>query len=137
MINRAPIALNNLVVTNTIPAGARYIAGGDEPPTNGVVRWTIARLEAETATALSYTVLAQRSLVNFDYRVTSEEGAGTRGRTIAVTIVDNQPPRTGDGFIVLNDGASATWGVSGQSSSTSVTYNPSFAIYLPTVHGAE
>lgn len=136
VINRAPIALNNLVVTNTLPAGARYI-DGDEPPVDGVVRWTIERLDAETATELHYTVLAQRSLVNFDYRVTSQEGASTRGRDMAVTIIDNQPPQTGDGFIVRNDGASATWGVGGQSSNTGGTYNPSFAIYLPTIQGGE
>ncbi len=133
--NRAPIALNNVTVTNVMPAGATYLSGGDGAPTNGIVRWTIGRLAPESVTELSYQVRAQSSLVNYDYQVQSQEGASTRGRTLVVTRINGQPPRVGDGFVIVNQGATVLWSgeVGGQSKLTNAAYNPSFELYLPAV----
>jgi uncharacterized repeat protein (TIGR01451 family) len=134
VINRAPIPLTNLVVTNTLPAGATYLSGGDGAPTNGIVQWSIPALAADTSTTLDYRVHAENSLVNYDYRATSSEGASARGRTLAVTIVDGQPPFTGDGFVLTNGGATAIWAeVQGVGGMSNRVYNPSFTLYLPTV----
>ncbi|MCB0183237.1 MAG: DUF11 domain-containing protein, partial [Caldilineaceae bacterium] len=135
--NRAPIPLTDLVITNALPAGARYLSGGDGEPVNGIVRWSIAQLAAESVAELSYQVRAQSSLVNYDFQVTSKEGAGTRGRTVAVTIIDGQQPRVGDGFIVVNKGATILWDVVGQGLTSNATYNPSFELYLPAVQNGE
>lgn len=133
--NRAPIALTNLVVTNTLPVGAIYESGGDSEPTNGIVHWTVDRLAAETSTEVEYRVRAHSSLVNYDYRVVSGEGASANGRVFAVTIVDEQLPRVGDDFVIINRGATVTWGVGGQSRLTNTAYNPSFQLYLPSIQG--
>lgn len=135
--NRAPIALNDLVITNTIPLGALYRSGGDGAPTDGIVRWTIDALDAETSTELTYQVRVRGSLVNYDYWATSREGATARGRVIAVTLVDGQRPRLGDGFVLINEGATITWDVGGQSRQSNLTYNPSFELYLPTVQSGQ
>ena len=134
VVNRAPITLTNLVVTNTLPADAVYLSGGDGSPINGVVQWSIPKLAAETTATLDYRVEAHASLVNFDYRVTSSQGANTRGRTLAVTIVNGQPPSRGDGFVLVNNGATASWiEVQGAGGMSNRVYNPSFDLYLPLV----
>jgi len=135
--NRAPIPLTNLVVTNTIPLGALYESGGDGDPTDGVVRWVINTLDAETSTELEYSVRAHSSLVNYDYRVVSSEGASASGRLFAVTMVNDKQPRFGDEFVLINNGATVTWDVSSQSRLTNPTYNPSFQLYLPSIQGGE
>ncbi len=134
VVNRAPITLTNLIVTNTLPAGAVYLSGGDGSPTNGVVQWSLPAIAAESTTTVDYRVQADASLVNFDYRVTSSQGANTRGRTLAVTIVDGQPPSMGDGFVLVNNGATASWAaVQGSGGTSNKVYNPSIDLYLPLV----
>jgi uncharacterized repeat protein (TIGR01451 family) len=133
VINRAPIALTDLVLTNTIPNGASYVAGSDSAPNAGVVQWTIPVLAAESSTTRTYTVRAVSSMVNHDYRVVSNEGASARGRILAVTEVDGQPPLAGDGFVLVNRGATAAWGVQGQGGASNPVSNPSYLLYLPAV----
>jgi len=132
--NRAPITLTNLVVTNTVPVGALYLSGADGAPVDGVVQWTLPTLAAETTISLDYRVRIQSSLVNYDYRVTSSQGATTRGRTLAITTVNGQPPRKGDEFLLVNQGATASWAeVQGTRSQSNKAYNPSYDIYLPLI----
>lgn len=134
VVNRAPITLTNLVVTNTVPMDALYLSGGDGSPSNGIVQWSLPKLAAESTTTLDYRVQARASLVNYDYRVTSSQGANTRGRTLAVTIVNGQPPKQGDGFVLVNNGATASWvEVQGAGGTSNKVYNPSFDLYLPLV----
>lgn len=134
--NRSPVALDNLVVTNTLPAGSVYVRGADAQPNAETVQWRIASLAPNSTTNVSYTVQANESLVNADYRVRSSLGPAARGYTMIVTLVNNQPPRAGDGFVVVNDGVSASWGVQGQGNSvrSNSVANPSYyQLYLPNV----
>ncbi|MEZ4683940.1 MAG: hypothetical protein R2932_57995 [Caldilineaceae bacterium] len=134
VINRAPIALNNLLITDTMPVGATYLSGGDSVTPDGVVQWSIPTLAADSQTTVQYSVIAHTSLVNYDYRASTSEGVRARGRTVAVTTVNGQRPMSGDEYILINTGAVATWGVLGQTeSSSNLVYNPQYRVYLSTV----
>lgn len=133
--NHAPATLSNLVITNTLPVGAVYVSGGDSAPLNRVVRWSLPTLAADSTATVQLIVNAQASLVNYDYRVTSQEGPIARGRVTAVTLVDGQPPVYGDGVTLMNEGARITWksgGQTGAAESRTVS-NPAFNLYLPLV----
>lgn len=133
--NRSPIVLNNLVITNTLPVGSAYVRGAQAIPNARTVQWNLASLAANATAQVSYVVKANASLVNYDYRVRSSPGPTTRGQPLIVTLVNNQPPRHGDPFALLNDGVSATWALQGRSNeirSNSVA-NPSYNLYLPNV----
>lgn len=131
--NHSPATLSNLVITDTLPVGAQYVSGGDSAPQNGVVRWSLPTLAADSTAAVQLVVSAQASLVNYDYRVTSKEGPTARGRVTAVTLVDGQAPVYGDGVTLMNEGARITWksgGQTGTAQSRNVS-NPAFNLYLP------
>ena len=133
--NRSPIVLNNLVITNTLPVGSAYVRGAQGIPNARTVQWNLASLAANATAQVSYVVKANESLVNYDYRVSSSPGPTTRGQALIVTLVNNQTPRHGDLFALLNDGVGATWDLQGRSNeirSNSVA-NPSYNLYLPNV----
>lgn len=133
--NNAPTALTNLVVTNTLPYGALYVSGGDGAPVNNVVRWSLPTLAADSNAVVELVVGATQSLVNYDYRVTSQEGPTARGRTTAITLVDGLPPLYGDGVVIVNDGARVTWSSAGGNvaATSRAVSNPGFNAYLPVV----
>lgn len=135
LTNNAPTALSNLVITNTLPYGALYVSGGDGAPVNNVVRWSLPALAADSSAVVELVVRATQSLVNYDYRVTSQEGPTARGRTTAVTLVDGLPPLYGDGIVITNDGARVTWNGAGGSNAliSRAVSNPAFNAYLPLV----
>lgn len=135
LANHSPAPLSNLLLTDTLPVGATYVSGGDGPPTNNIVRWSVPTLPADSSLTLQLVVTAEASLVNSDYRVTAQEGPTARGRTTLVTLVDGQPPFYGDGVIIVNNGATITWTNQGQTTTaeTRTVYNPSFSLYLPLV----
>ncbi len=133
--NNSPAPLTNLVITNRLPSGGTYISGGDETPVNNIVRWSVPSLAADSSQTVNLVVAAQQSLVNYDYQVTSKEGATHRGRTTVITLVNGEAPVTGDGVILLNAGARASWQSQGQSATTESrsVYNPGSNLYLPLI----
>ncbi len=133
--NRSPVALNNLVITNTVPVGGLYVRGAESIPNARTVQWNLATLAANSTAEVSYVVQANESLVNYDYRVSSSLGPNTRGRNMVVTLVNNQPPRQGDNFRLFNDGVGATWGLQGQGNEirSNPVANPAYRLYLPNV----
>ena len=135
VINNAPTALSNLVVTNTLPDGAAYVSGSDSAPVKNIARWSIPTLAADSNVTVELVVRAGQSLVNYDYRVTSQEGPTARGRTTAVTLVDGLPPLYGDGVVIVNNGASISWNSAGGSAAivSRAVSNPAFNAYLPLV----
>jgi len=134
--NRSPVTLTNLIVTNTLPSGSVYVRGADAQPAADTVQWQLATLAPNSTAQVGYTVRATESLVNYDYRAQSSLGPAARGYTMIITLVNNQPPRKGDGFLLTNDGVSASWGVQGQGNSTrsNAVANPAYyQLYLPNV----
>ncbi len=133
--NNSPTLLTNLVITDTLPAGATYVSGGDSPPVNRIVRWSVPTLLADSSISVPLVVTANQSLVNSDYRVTTKEGPFSNGRRTVVTLVNGQPPLTGDGVILVNEGARITWTSQGETATAEsrVVYNPASNLYLPLV----
>jgi hypothetical protein len=111
------------------------VSGGDSAPVNNIVRWSLPTLAADSNAVVELVVRATQSLVNYDYRVTSQDGPAARGRATAITLVDGLPPLYGDGVVIVNDGARVTWNSGGGSATLTSrgVSNPGFSAYLPLV----
>ena len=134
--NNVPISLTNLTIHNALPAGATYVSGGDAPPVNNIVKWTVANLRPDEVVTKAWTVTATRSLINSNYWATTTEGASTKGNALVFTIVDGQPlPATGDGVAIINSKAEISWQANGANyqAESNPTFNPLLPNYLPVV----
>ncbi len=134
--NNVPISLTNLTIHNALPAGATYVSGGDAPPVNNIVKWTVANLRPDEVVTKAWTVTATRSLINSNYWATTTEGASTKGNALVFTIVDDQPlPATGDGVAIINSKAEISWQANGANyqAESNPTFNPLLPNYLPMI----
>jgi len=134
--NNVPISLTNLTIHNALPAGATYVSGGDGPPVNNIVKWTVANLRPDEVVTKAWTVTATRSLINSNYWATTTEGASTKGNALVFTIVDDQPlPATGDGVAIINSKAEISWQANGANyqAESNPTFNPLLPNYLPMI----
>ncbi len=136
--NNLPIALPNVIAEDVVPLGATYVSGGDGPPNNGVVLWSIPSLAPFQSIDLELIVTADQTVVNSRFSVRTENGAYIQGQDVVVTVVDDTPPPpSGDGTAIINRGATIGWTAAGQqggSESNSVR-NPMFDVFLPVVPG--
>ena len=108
--NSVPITLTNLVVEDSLPVGATYVTGGDGPPSSGTVTWTVGELRAESSLTVSYTVTANQTIANSDYRAHADGGVNAEGTTVVVTTVDGLPLiGSGDGVTIVNPYAMISW----------------------------
>jgi len=91
LTNNNPFPITNVVVSDTVPAGATYVSGGNYA--NGVVHWTILGIAPSGGVAQVYFVVtANATITNSQYRVvTSTEGVSTGFGPPVVTVV-SQPP---------------------------------------------
>lgn len=134
--NNVPISLTNLTIYNALPAGAIYISGGDGPPVNNIVKWTVANLRPDEVVTKELIVTAASSIINSNYWATTDEGANIKGNILVITIVDDQPlPPNGDGVAIINSKAEISWQTNGANNqaASNPTFNPLRAIYLPVV----
>lgn len=76
----------DLVITDTLPAGATYLSGGELLP-GGVVRWTMPGLGAGLTEQVQFAVAAAQTITNSQYGVTSAEGVSADGDQEVVTEV--------------------------------------------------
>jgi uncharacterized repeat protein (TIGR01451 family) len=83
--NAMPFPLTNLVLTDTLPTGARYITGGTK--VGQVVSWTLSNLAPGASVTRTFVVTTTRSLTNSDYAVQAGEGAQGKGTTSVVTVI--------------------------------------------------
>ncbi len=112
--NLVPLTFTNLLVEDVMPANAVYVSGGDAPPNNGVVSWTLPSLASESSAQVEFAVTATTSIVNIDYRVSAEGGTSAVGRSTVVTLVGDKPLSSSpDGVVVANDSGRATWSQAG------------------------
>jgi hypothetical protein len=136
LTNSTFLTFTNLVIVDTLPIGANYVSGADSPPVDNTVRWNVPVLSGEETTKRTLVVTAERSLVNYSYYASSDEGPTVKGRTVVATFInDTDPPPPGDGTQINKQGATVSWEVANQRRSTTSNgvYNPSFPNYLPVV----
>jgi uncharacterized repeat protein (TIGR01451 family) len=82
--NSGNLTATNLVITDTIPAGAHYISGGTK--VGNVISWTVSSLAANGGIAqATFVVTATQTITNSDYSVTAEGGYRGIGNTVVVT----------------------------------------------------
>lgn len=134
--NNTAFAVTNLMVVAALPAGATHIAGGDSVSESGQIGWLAPELAGDSSAEFEFVVHAERSLVFYDYYVSSDEGPTAKGQQVIFTQIDDTAPLSpGDGVWIENRGALATWQVNGQSASTAsnAVFNPSYGLHLPLV----
>ena len=98
--NFGDVAATGLVITDIIPAGAflRSVNGG--VTANGVVTWTVSRLDPITEVAVSFAVTATETISNSRYAVTAREGVSATGDVVTTTVIgltaaNSSPARVG------------------------------------------
>ncbi len=93
VVNRSGGAFTQLVITDSIPAGATFIGateGGRTVllPGREAVRWEIPSLAGNGATYMvEFAVTANQTITNADYGVSTAEGTSASGQVAVVTTV--------------------------------------------------
>jgi uncharacterized repeat protein (TIGR01451 family) len=85
--NYGPAGTGELLVTDTLPAGATYLGGGtlDE----NTVSWSLPDgLEPGEVTQTTFAVAATQTITNSDYGVWAVEGDGVKGMTPVTTLIE-------------------------------------------------
>lgn len=142
VMNSGQNTANNLVVRDTLPAGATYVSSsaGGTLQGNEVV-WNIAQLEGYGATAqVSLTVTANANVTNSTYSVSAQGGHSATGASPVTTqIVDAQLQATAVTTQTLSYSNQATITVSGGNvfEDTVVTYRRLSAPGFPAPAGSQ
>lgn len=126
--------LADIFVVDAIPLGATYLGGASAPPVDGEVSWWIAQLDSGEERAVSYSVMASKSIMTRGYKVFNVEGLGVTRYEVMSTVVDDLPlPFGGDGVEIINNGVWATWYQNGQFnvSRAEPIKNPTFDFFMP------
>jgi uncharacterized repeat protein (TIGR01451 family) len=83
--NNYTLTATNLVITDTIPAGASYITGGTR--SGNVVSWTIPSLASGEAISVTFVVTAATTITNSDYAVVADDGISAIGQVPVTTLI--------------------------------------------------
>ncbi len=136
MVNNLPIPHEDVRILDRVPTGATYVSGGDAPPEDDIVRWTLPVLGPDATAEVQFTVKAATTLVNSEYSVRSNLTTAFRGTRVVVTEIDNLPPPPGgDGIALTNQGALVHWTHEGidYELRTNGVRNPKYDIFLPVI----
>ncbi len=108
--NKGASTATNLVITDTIPAGATYLAGGTK--VGDVVSWTVASLPVSNTTQVSFAITATQTITNNNYRVSATDGYSAVGQiTVVTSVSDTQPVVISPAVVALSGVVSGTTGV--------------------------
>jgi uncharacterized repeat protein (TIGR01451 family) len=78
------VGATNVLVTDTVPAGASYVSGGQHA--GGIVTWTVPTIAADQSASVSFSISACQTTTNTTYRVAdSDQGVGSGWGPILVT----------------------------------------------------
>lgn len=83
--NGGLITATTLIITDTLPTGATYVSGGTH--VGDKVRWTLDTLDPMAQTTVQFVVTAADTIVNADYVVSADNGAGATGSNSVTTVV--------------------------------------------------
>jgi len=134
--NNTAFSLTNLLLVDTLPTGATYVSGGDGPPVDNRIQWTVPLLDGDSVLIHELTVTAAQTIVNSDFYISSDEGPTAKGRDVVVTVINGTaPPPSGDGVTISNTGVAASWQMSGTGRTTQANgaFNPAYPTYLPAI----
>jgi hypothetical protein len=100
------------------------------------VTWEIPNLLGDRVITRQFVVRSDRTLVNSNYYVTSDEGPTAKGRQVVVTQVSGtDPPPSGDGVAIFNPGVTVAWVAESQmyTNRSNTVSNPALSTFLPVV----
>lgn len=123
--NAGAMTATNVLVTDTLPAGAAYVSGGTLA--GDQVRWELAELSPYgTSVSLVYTVTASSHLTNTAYGASADGGISTTGaQTVTTYLVDAQTQASPTVTATLvYTGPSAQAGAASMQASTVLTVPP-------------
>jgi uncharacterized repeat protein (TIGR01451 family) len=128
--NRTTTTLTNLLITDTIPLHASYIAGGTR---NGnQLYWHVATLATGATITNIFVVTATQTITNRDYGVRAGGGLSAKGTTAVVTRIrrPDEPPLA---ETIIHPGGTISWRYQGQAGQMPINpvYNPSYSLFLP------
>jgi uncharacterized repeat protein (TIGR01451 family) len=83
--NSGAATATNLLITDTLPAGATYLSGGSR--TGEVISWSVPSLPVSATVQVSFVVTADQTVVNSDYGVRADGGLIALGGEPVETIV--------------------------------------------------
>jgi hypothetical protein len=111
----------DVVITDTIPAGASYVTGGTKE--GDVVSWTVPSLVRDEVVQKSFVVTAMQTIVNDDYGVRAYGDYGAGGSLAVPTVISVTVPDTG-GVVMPTAGVTVTVGSSTFTETVSLAYVP-------------
>lgn len=130
--NRTTTTLTNLLLTDTIPLHAYYIAGGTR--SGDQVYWHLASLAPGATLTNTFIVTAAQTITNSDYGVRAGGGLAAKGTPAVVTIVQRpgEPPIAFADTIV-HSGGTMRWRYQDTTGEMPINpvYNPSHNLFLP------
>lgn len=88
--NSGTATATNLLITDTIPAGAFYVTGG--APAGDQVQWLVAELPPSQTVQAQFVVTSNQTLVNSQYGVSADDQVQATGTTPVLTLVRGCPP---------------------------------------------
>lgn len=83
--NNGTTTATNLLITDTLPAGATYLNGGSR--TGEVISWSVASLPVSATTQVSFVVTASQTVFNSDYGVRADGGLIALGGEPVETVI--------------------------------------------------
>lgn len=97
VVNNGDTEATNLVISDTIPAGANYVSGGTN--SGGEVSWTVGSLAPEASVERTFTVTASAAITNSAYQVMADNHSIVVGQQAVVTTISDE--LSGSGLIHL------------------------------------
>lgn len=134
IVNRSAVDVTDVFIVDNLPFGATYVRGAHTAPIDGQISWWLEKLTPNEMHQVSYTVVAQNTLMSSSFRAYNSAGMVVESHQPVLTIINGEPlPPEGDGVVILNDGVSASWRQKGNEKSTRAASvsNPTFELYLP------
>ena len=130
--NQSTETLTTLVVFDSVPAGATYVAGGDLVG-NFAVWPPVAELAPNKSFDWVLVLTASQTITNSVYAVQSATSDLIYGREPVVTYINEVPPIPTPLPLIINRGAEATWRYNNQPDAlqSNPTFNPAQKLYLP------
>ena len=130
--NHTTTTLTNLLITDTLPLHAHYIAGGTR--SGDLVYWHVATLAPGAAITNTFVVTAMQTITNSAYGVRAGGGLAAKGTSAVVTFVQHpgEPPVALANTIV-HPGGAMRWRYQDTTGEMPINpvYNPLYNLFLP------
>lgn len=132
--NGTTTTLSNLLITDTIPLHAQYLAGGTR--SGDLVYWHVGALAPGATVTNTFVVTATQTITNSVYGVRAGGGLAARGMTAVVTVVHRpgEPPAPVVDAII-HTGGYLSWRYQDSTGRMNINpvYNPTYRLLLPLV----